>query len=195
MAKFDAETKIWHGPKIDRSEDNSLTFRETLLKSFRSEPGKVFQISDDEKTETTFEELELMSIRVAHNLQKFGVEKNDVVAMMLKNSTYVGPIVFGCALIGAPINPLICRQGINVEWIKQTFDATKPKIIIMEEFVECSEMMMSTVKEMGLACKIFVVEKEQKSYGENIFNICELLMRTGEEKNFKLVLNVFFMFP
>lgn len=185
MTSIDASTKIWSGPKVDRSEDNALTFRETLLKSFRLTPEKVFQISDDENTKLTYKQAELMSIRVAQNLRKFGVEENDVVAVLLRNSTYAAPLTFGCFLNGTTVAPLVFRQGITVEGITQSLNIVKPKAIIVEEFVENTSMIMQTIADMRFDCKIFTIGADKKFCGENIFNVCELLQETKEEEKFE----------
>lgn len=185
MTSFDASTKIWSGPKVDRSEDNALSFRETLVKSFRLTPEKVFQISDDENTKLTYKQVELLSIRVAQNLRKFGVKEHDVVAVLLHNSTYAAPLAFGCFLNGTAIAPLLFRQGITVEGLTKTLNIVKPKAIIVEEFVENTAMIMQTITDMKLDCKIFTVGADKKFCCENVFDVCELLQETKEEEKFE----------
>jgi acyl-coenzyme A synthetase/AMP-(fatty) acid ligase len=161
-----------------------LSFREHILKSFRSTPDEVFQISDDEDTKLTFKQTELFSIRVAQNLKKFGVEKDDVVAVLLHNSTYAAPLVFGCFLNGTAVNPLLFRQGISVEGLTQSLNITRPKVLILEEFVEHTQIIIQTIAEIGLDCKIFTVKADKKILGGNVYDVSELLKETNEEKEF-----------
>lgn len=183
MTSFDAVNKIWCGRKVER--DHTKSFQEIVLNCLRSTPERNFQISDDEETKLTFAEAGLLSIRVAQNLQRFGVQSGEVVSVLLKNSTYAAPIVIGCILLGAPVNPLICRLGINVEWIKTIIATTRPKVILLEEYTEHAELIAQTTKEMGLECKVFVMHRKEKLISENLFHVCELLKETNEENQFR----------
>lgn len=184
MIGFDFATKVWSGPKEDRSGD-SLSFRETLLTKLQSTPEKVFQISDDEGTSLTYSEAAVLSIRIAQNLKRFGVQQGDVVAVLAHNSTYLAPIVFGCAMIEAPVNSIMSKQGFDVECMKITFALTKPKVIILEDSENCFQHVMETVKAIGFKYQIFLMNSNERSLCKNVFNFCELLMETFNENNFK----------
>lgn len=185
MARFDASSKIWYGPKVDRSDITSLTFRECLIQSFKATPDKVFQISDDEGTKLTYRETELMSIRIAQNLSKFGVQRGDIVAILMPNSTYAAPIAVGCILNGIALAPFLFRQGITPEGLKISLNISKPKALILEEFVDDAEMIVQVISDIGLDCKVFTVGTDKKFCSPNIFPLCELLIETLEEKNFQ----------
>lgn len=184
MMEFDSDTKIWSGPKEDRSEDN-LSFREAILDTLRSTPEKVFQISDDEDTKLTYAETTAISFRVAQNLKRFGVKSNDVVAVLVNNSTYMAPIVVGCVMIGAPVNSVMSKTGVDVSSIKGVFDVTKPKVVIIEECEKFYNQVMEAVPTANLDCKIFVMNSDKKYMKENVFNFSELLMKTDNEDNFE----------
>lgn len=187
MSQYDSTTKIWSGPKVNRNEDNSLSFRENVLKCLRSSPEKVFQICDDDGSELTFSQVEEMSIRVARNLQKIGVKPKDVISVFFKNTAIVAPIVFGCTLIGAPINPITCRMGVNngSKWLKFIFDKTRPSVIIMDDCSESHELLAQALNDIGLNPKIFLVGQEQSNFSENLLRVGELFKETGDEKAFE----------
>lgn len=184
MPSFDPKTKIWSGPKVHR-EENNFTFQEAVLRCLNATPEKIFQVSEDEETSLTYSLLKTLTIRVAQNLQRFGMQQGDVIAVFFKNSTLVAPITLGSILNGNVVHPVINVHGINVEWIKKTFGATKPKIIIMEQCVESSELMLRTVREMELDCKIFIMNNDGKVDGENFFNVNELLNEMNDKENFR----------
>lgn len=183
MSKFDAVSKVWSGPKEDRSE--TLSFRESILKSFRRTPEKYFQVSDSEGTKLTYSQLELISVRIAQNLRRFGVQPKDVVLAHLYNSTYAAPTFLGCALLGAPINILNRTLLTDVEWIRYTLRTMDPKIIIIDESVKYAATVIQVMEEMNLDCKIFFTNDRDKMFGENLFDFCELLMETKNEKSFR----------
>jgi acyl-CoA synthetase (AMP-forming)/AMP-acid ligase II len=180
MGAYDASTKTWYGPKVDRSEYNVVSFRDHVINSFKTTPEKIFQISDDEGTSLTYKETEALSMAIARNLTKFGVKHGDVVTMMMPNSTYVAPIAFGCFLNGIAVAPFTFRQGITPEGLENSLNIAKPKAIILEDFVEEAEMIMQVVSDMGLDCKIFTVGSDKKFKHANILPLCELLVESGE---------------
>jgi acyl-CoA synthetase (AMP-forming)/AMP-acid ligase II len=185
MGVYDASTKTWFGPKVDRSEYNAVSFRDHVINSFKATPEKIFQISDDEGTSLTYKETEALSMTIARNLTKFGVKHGDVVAVLMHNSTYAAPIAFGCIINGITLAPFLFRQGITPERLQKSLNIAKPKAIIVEEFVEETEMIMQAISDMGLDCKIFTVGSDKKFCNPNIFPLCELLMETGDKNEMK----------
>lgn len=179
MSSFDAEARIWSGP-IEPRDGEEFSFREMILSKLKSQPEKVFQISDSEKSVLTYSHVKLLSIRVAQNLHRFGVKKGDIVATFLNNSTYVAPIVFGCIFVGASVAPLTYKKVIDVEWIEQTFTTTRPKILILEEHMESAGLLREMLKALEIDCKIFLMRsKEIKVH--KFFSYKELLLKTGSE--------------
>lgn len=184
MSQFDFATNTWSGIQVDRSEYKVLSFRETVLKCLRSTPEKVFEICDDDGSKTTYSQVEVLAVRVAKNLQTFGVQPHDVISVFFKNNSLVAPLVFGCFLIGAPINPIVC-QNMNVEWIRATFAISRPKVIILDSCSDSHELIATTLHEMGLNPLIFLIGKDQEHFSGNLLKIDELFKETGNEKCFK----------
>lgn len=184
MSRFDPLLKVWFGPEDDRNR-NSLTFRETILETFRLTPEKVFQISDHDGTNLTYSQAELISIRIAQNLKRFGVKPGDAVLAYLFNSTYATSIVLGCALVGAPIQILDRNLFVDEKWIRHNISLANPKVIFIDEDVTFSESLVKAVKEEQIDCKIFFTSNHVDMRGENLFSFNELLKETNCETTFK----------
>lgn len=75
----------------------------------------------------------IMSTRVAQNLPRYGIEMGDVVGVIGKNTTFLTPIVVGCFIFGAPVNPLDVRFEKND--IIHMFGLTKPKLVFCDHEV------------------------------------------------------------
>lgn len=52
------------------------------------------------------EEIRLMAIRVAQNLQLNGFTKSDVASLYARNFDELASVVFGCLTIGIAVNPI-----------------------------------------------------------------------------------------
>lgn len=139
MATFDSETKIWAGPKVPYKFALDTSIGAEILKSLAETPRRVLHICHDDGTALTCDETRMASIRVAQNLIKNGFNRGDVIGFICRNSTYLPPTLYGCFLIGAPVNPL------DVEFKKDDiihmFGQTKPKLVF------CDHDIYKTVKE------------------------------------------------
>lgn len=54
----------------------------------------------------TNEEIRMKTIQVADNLKRYGIIEGDVISIIARNSEFLAPVVFGCLVIGTPINPI-----------------------------------------------------------------------------------------
>ena len=189
MATFDASSKIWYGQKVDRTAENALTFREHILEGLRRSPNKTFQISDDEDTNFSFQETELLTIRAAQNLKKLGFEKGEVISLVMPNSSYAAPFVYGCLLSGIAVNPVHFGNELSAIEIKKAFGVSKPKAIVLERplknFSADLEMIMQVVDEMGLGCKIFTVGTDKNFNNSKILSFSEMFTETEGENEFE----------
>lgn len=135
----------------------------------------VLQISDDTKERFTFEEIRMMTIRAAQNLQKRGYNSKDVTAIVAGDVAHLAPIVFASLSLGHPI----CVT--NSSWKPDTlrmFDMTKPNLIFCD--VEDYEMVVECLDDLGLKAKIFSF---YKTIGETE-NVENLFAETGNEEEF-----------
>lgn len=179
MASFDKVTKICAGPKVQQPTE---VFRRRIFDNILKSPDKLFQISDDEGIELTYGELKSCSIRVALNLRALGVGEGDVISVLLNNSSYVCPIVIGIILNGSIFNPLTHCIKFDTNWFGMHLSAVQPKLVIMEQFAENYQDMLSLVEELKINCRIFLLNHHDK----NLRNAEELMakLRDDEEEYF-----------
>lgn len=102
---FDPETLLWNGPEHFENYKQDDTIGEALLRALDGRT-RVVQISADNGIQLTNTEIRRKTIRVAQNLLKLNITKNDVLGFCTRNSHYLAPVVFGAMVIGAPVNPL-----------------------------------------------------------------------------------------
>ncbi|QTJ70677.1 AMP-binding protein (plasmid) [Rhodococcus sp. ZPP] len=81
----------------------------------------------------TYSELEARSNAAAAGLLDLGLQRGDVVAMLIPNSWEFLVTFFGCAKIGAVCMPI--NLGITAEGVAFQFDDARPKLVVVEETV------------------------------------------------------------
>ena len=176
MPTFNSETSVWSGRKENYPFSLDTYIGGELLRSLDEAPDNILEIHHEDDVRVTFAEIRLKSIRVAQNLIKSGLLADDVVGIVCKNQVNLTPIVYGCAFIGAPVNPLDVSFAIND--IKQMFGQTKPKIVI------CDNDVYDNVKQ---ALDAIESNAEIYLFNERISGIkCldDLLEPTGHEDEF-----------
>lgn len=67
------------------------------------------QISVNNGIRMTNGEIRWRTIRAAQNLNKLGIEVNDVIQVIAQNHHYLAPIIFAALTIGAPVNAIDVR--------------------------------------------------------------------------------------
>lgn len=153
VATFDPETKVWTGNVGNYKLPMDKFLGAELLKALDRTPNRVIQINHEEGTELLCKDLRTSSIRVAKNLQKSGIEADDVVGFICKNSHNLNAIVYGCVLVGAIINPL--HVSFTKSDIKQMFCETKPKIVVCDS--EIYEVTKEALEELENDAKVFTL--------------------------------------
>ncbi len=177
MATFDSHTKIWNGPKTQHPFNFHSSLGGEILKKLSETPERILHICHDENIAMTCEATKLSSIRIAQNLTKLGVKKGDVVGFICTNSIKLPELIYGCLLIGAPINPL--DVGFKKDDIKHMFEQTNPKLVF------CDNNIYETVKlsldEIGNKATIITLREAIKG----VQHVDELLTTTGSEALFQ----------
>lgn len=176
FATFDRDTKVWTGNVGNYKFPMDTYIGEKLLKALDKTPDRVIQINHEQRKELLCKDLKVSSIRVAQNLQKLGIEAEDVVGFNCKNSHNVNALVYGCVLIGAVVNPL--HVSFTKDGIKQMFGQTKPKIVFCD--LEVYKVTKEALTELENDAKIFVLLGKI----EGVSAAKELLARTGIEGSF-----------
>lgn len=176
MTTFDAINKIWEGPKADYPRPLDNYFGEELLKTLNESPDAILEISHDENYSMTRREAKELTINLARNLTKLNVKPNDVIGVICRNSKYLSVLLYGCIVIGAPINPL--DNSFDKKDIKHIFGLTKPSMVFCDAEVYHTTKLM--LEELGNSAKIFTLREK---IAEVPF-IEDLLQPTGETTEF-----------
>ncbi|MGF0289996.1 AMP-binding protein [Rhodococcus ruber] len=79
----------------------------------------------------TYSELEARSNAAAAGLLDLGLQRGDVVAMLMPNSWEFLVTFFGCAKIGVVCMPV--NLGVDAEGVAFQFDDARPKVVVVEE--------------------------------------------------------------
>lgn len=174
---FNANTKIWTGDVGAYRYPMDIYLGEKLLEALDETPERVIQINHEDGTSQTCQEVKLASIRVAQNLQRLGIQSDDVIGFVCRNSSTVLALIYGCALIGAPINPL--HVSFTKDKIRHMFRQTKPVLVF------CDHDLFDTTKqallEMKSSAMIFTLLKKLPV----VPFVNELLIPTGSEYHYR----------
>lgn len=111
MAEYDEFNRIWHGVKKPHTYSSEQGLGKVLIDILERTPDKIAQINDDSELEITCDEVRRKSIRVAYSLGKMGFKKGDIMMIAARNGPDLAPVLFGCFLLGAPINPIDVTFG------------------------------------------------------------------------------------
>jgi 4-coumarate--CoA ligase len=177
MATFNSSSKIWEGPKISHQFSHHTSIGAEILKKLKLTPERVLNICHDDESSMTCEETRIASIRVAQNLTTIGIGKGDVIGVMCSNSTKLPAVIYGCLLIGAPINPL--DVGFKKDDITHMFQQTQPKLVFCDANVY--ETVKISLDEMNNNATI--VTLRESITGVKFVN--ELICETGSEELFE----------
>lgn len=177
MATFNSTTKVWEGPRIAHPFPINTSIGAEILKKLAATPQRVLDICHDDDTSMTCEDTRMASIRIAQNLTALGIKKGDVIGFICSNSTNLPALIYGCLLIGAPINPL--DVGFKKDDIKHLFEQTTPKLVFCDsEFFETVQLSLDELKNDAL-----IITLRESRTGVRFVN--ELLSETGREEFFE----------
>lgn len=134
-----------------------------------------FQISDDTGEQLTYDQLRLMTIRVAQNLQKRGYTTKQAISLNAGNVTNAAPVVFASISLGCPVNTMATDHKPH---ILSTLQLIEPKLLFCE--VDKYDVTVECLKELGMTAKIFTLngKKGDAEPVENLFS------ETGNEEDF-----------
>ncbi|XP_058444663.1 probable 4-coumarate--CoA ligase 3 [Malaya genurostris] len=140
MSHFDPALRTWNGPRQPSIINPAVSVGQAIINVLERTPEKVFLISADTGESVTCGELRTRMIRVALNLNKrCNLLQNDVVCMVVENSSRVIPVLFGCFLLGAPVHTL--DASFEQSDLVHLMGITKPKLVF------CNESNVKTVIE------------------------------------------------
>lgn len=177
MATFNAETKVWEGPKVPYSFAAETSIGAELLKKLAETPERVLHISHDDGISMTCEETRSASIRVAQNLTKLGLKKGDVIGFICRNGLNLVPALYGSILIGAPVNPL--DAAFKKDGIRHMFAQTKPKLVFCDADVyDTTRIALAELESAAIVITL-------RSKIDGVPYVEDLLASTGSEYAYK----------
>lgn len=128
--QYNENFKTWQGITKSPVYHPTMSLGKHILSVLAKRPKLVGQISDDSGIQLTNEIIEKRIIRIAINLQRMGYSQKDMFGIVCKNSENLASVVFGCSVIGAPINTLDPTFGKCD--ISHMFNKTKPKLVFCD---------------------------------------------------------------
>lgn len=103
---LNAKTKIWQGVEIPYPIPMKIHRSELVSNTLKENPNHVVQISYDNDSEMTCEELRLKIIWVAQNLKKHKIKDGDVVGVVTDNSLDQMAFANEIIQLGAVVNSM-----------------------------------------------------------------------------------------
>uniref|UniRef100_A0A336L9S7 CSON007177 protein n=1 Tax=Culicoides sonorensis TaxID=179676 RepID=A0A336L9S7_CULSO len=127
------QTRTWSGPPMKSVFNTDYNLGQLLMFSLEKNPEKITQINADSGTTLTCGELRSKSIRVANALKQMGFKTGDIMMIAARNHPDICPALFGCFIIGAPVN--VVDVNFSKDDVAHMIQLLKPKMIF---FIMCS---------------------------------------------------------
>lgn len=177
MAKFIPQVKVWETEKVAYAFSMDTFFGDVVLNKLKETPRRICQISVEDDIELSCDELRVKSVRVAHNLTAIGMKPGDVVGIVCRHTHKLTMALYGCILIGAPLNPVDLTFTKND--IKHMFGQTRPKLVICDS--DQTTKVQAALRDLDNDVKVYSIR-----YGETKQELKfeELLTPTGRENDF-----------
>ncbi|XP_062544517.1 uncharacterized protein LOC134211555 [Armigeres subalbatus] len=174
---YDEDEQTWRGRDLPALYNTNQSVGKFVWSLLSRAPWKIAQISAESGVRVTYNEMWLRSIRVAQNLASIvGIQKGDMVAIVARNNEKVAPVVFGCLMLGSPINTLDPR--FLREDFAHMFETIKPKLVICEG--DLVEEVVGAFEMADISPELIVFGPRINGYGK----VDDLLVETGTEKHF-----------
>lgn len=157
---YNQSSKIWHGTEMSPTFHQNVSLGQAILFMLSKNSNKIGQISDDSGVSLTNGQLQTRIIRVGMNLQKLGYKKGDMIGIACKNSENLAPVIFGCSVIGAPVNTL--DPTFEKSDISHMFQKTKPKLVFCD--YDNVHIIQEALNDLGLTSDIVTLIKPVNGY-------------------------------
>ncbi|XP_055684644.1 uncharacterized protein LOC129790862 [Lutzomyia longipalpis] len=154
MTKFDSVAKLWKGEDdTNKLFHENVTVGRAVLYLLKISSEKICQISADDGSQRTNNEIYEATLRIALKLQKQGCSKGDVVGFVCRNSHDLTPAFLASQYLGAPTNAL--DISFTKEEISHMFRATKPKFVFCDN--DAVGKVQSSLHEIGNRATIIIL--------------------------------------
>lgn len=156
MFSYNSNTKILSGIEIPPFYHQNMTIGQVICHYLQREPGKIVQSCYDDGVDLTASEMAKLASRIAKNLEREGFKFGDVVGLVVKNTTYVAPVVLGCLLLGCPISTL--DPTFEVAEVFNIFNQTHPKVVFCDH--DNFETVTEALKRCDNQSEIVTIDKK-----------------------------------
>lgn len=154
---YNRESKILSGAQIEPFYNSFVSCGQMVLHYLQLDPRKTIQVNYDDGVELTAGELAKLGLRVAKNLSFMeDLKQGDVIGLVVKNTTYVAPLILGSLLIGTPCNTL--DPSFEENEIAQIFHQTKPKIVFCDH--DNWEVVIEALKRCESSSEVWTIDEK-----------------------------------
>lgn len=155
MFSYDSESKILSGYQINPLFHQNVGVGQIIYHYLQREPDKIVQVSYDDGVELTAGEMLKLSSRIAKSMLKLNLKFGDVVGLVVKNTTYVAPVVLACLMIGAPCST--CDPTFDQREIANIFQQTKPKLVFCD--ADNYHLVADALNSCGNECQVITADE------------------------------------
>ncbi|XP_055524351.1 probable 4-coumarate--CoA ligase 1 [Wyeomyia smithii] len=180
---FDPVSKVWSGLKTPSIFNPNQSLGALVLTILERNSNKVVQICADTGARTTGAEIRLRAIRIALNLKRmnYGVSKEEVFAMAVRNGEHTAPVLFACFALGIPVNtldPSFLRDDLS-----HMLSTVRPKVVFCDT---------ETLQEMLLACDLVELKPRIIVMGDKVtgFDHVDDLLVPSDAENYFVPVNI-----
>lgn len=135
----------------------------------------VAQVCVESGVKLTCDDIRLRSIRAAQNLTKLGYKQGDMVGFAMRNRENVAPLVYGCFLIGAPVNCV--DPDFTAADMAHMFRISRPVLVVADE--ENVGTVKAACRDAGINPKFVVVDRATV---EGDLSGSDVVKETGNEQ-------------
>ncbi|XP_065091266.1 probable 4-coumarate--CoA ligase 1 [Ochlerotatus camptorhynchus] len=173
-SSYDPLGKIWSGPRQPGPFNPQANLGQLILNVLERNPTMVAQVCVESGVKLSCEEIRLRSIRAAQNLTKLGCKQGDMVGFAVRNRENVAPLVYGCFLIGAPVNCV--DPDFTAADMAHMFRISKPVLVVADE--DNVETVKAGCQDAGISPKFVVMDRAS---GEDDLSGWDVVKETGME--------------
>ncbi|XP_065084988.1 probable 4-coumarate--CoA ligase 3 [Ochlerotatus camptorhynchus] len=177
MSRYDPVGKVWSGPAQPSLFNPQVSVGQMLLNMLERTPDKVTQIDGDTGQIMTCGEFRLRTIRIAQNLEAWGMAKGDMVIVACRNSENVAPLVVALLTIGAQF--VLIPIHLVLGELKHSVKKYQPKVVFCGD-ENYEDLKRACQDEVEREPTFFVAESERI----DVRRVEALLEKTGNERRF-----------
>ncbi|XP_065091317.1 probable 4-coumarate--CoA ligase 1 [Ochlerotatus camptorhynchus] len=175
FTSYDPSGKIWSGPRQPGPFNPQANLGQLILNVLERNPTMVAQVCVESGVELTCQEVRLRSIRAAQNLTKLGCKQGDMIGFAVRNRENVAPLVYGCFLIGAPVNCV--DPDYTTADMAHMFRISKPVLVVADE--DNVETVKASCQAVGISPKFVVMDR---AFDKGDLSGWDVVKETGNEQ-------------